>query len=307
MENNTIEIIENYKKANRIEDAVFFCKEKLKGEENRICLRFLADYYSETDDKKSARIFLERLMNCEVKKADIVLRLLKIRGKSNELMETAVDELISEKREEEASDIFFKLVEDNWFEHEKILKWAERLSNHGKSKIAYDWISRVIEIYKNSSLWDEMESILSFCWKINPCDEVKKNLLLCLREKYREYPHLEYYIEEMNFHSRKDIPSVLNKLDEILKYDEGRWVYHDSWGLGLIKEMIPYLDEIVIDFDGNKGHSMNLKGAERIIRPLPEDHWAVLTKTQKNKLLNMIKEDPVSLVKIFLKSAGGKA
>lgn len=307
MEENVAEKLEELKKDDNISEACEFCRKVLQTEENRTCLRFLAEQARRAGDRDNELVFLKRLLGTEVKKGDVVLRLMELTDKSDEMKEQVIEELISEKRDSEAEEIFLQMTENGWFDHEKILKWAERLSNSGKSKTAYDWVFYVIEVYKKMSLWEEMEKILAFCWKINPCEEVRKNLLICLREKFKNCRHLEYFLEELNVHSRKDVTSVLDKLQEILRYDEGKWVFHDSWGLGRVREMIPYQDELVIDFENKKGHVMNLGGAEKIIEPLNDEHWTVISKTQKEKLSVLIKENPVQVVKMYLKSFSGQA
>lgn len=307
MEEKITEKIEELKKENNYDQAKEFCEKILQTQENRACLRFLADYYMRVNDKEQEEIFLKKLLENEVKKADTALRLMELKGKTPAMTEFVIDELISEKRDTEANEIFEDLISGEWFKHEKIFHWAERLLNSGKNKTAFEWIFRSLEKYKASNLWEEMEKILVLCWKINLSEDVRKNILFCLRKRYSDCPHLEYYLEETNIHSRKDMSPALDKIHEFMQYDEGKWVMHDSWGLGRVAELIPYQNEITIDFEKRSGHRMNLGGIEKILYPLPDNHWSVMTKTKRNELASRTVEDPVSVVKSYLRSFRGQA
>ncbi|MBN1619721.1 GreA/GreB family elongation factor [candidate division WOR-3 bacterium] len=307
MEEKITEKIEELKRENKFDQAKEFCENILKTEENRACLRFLADYYKCVKDKKQEEFFLKKLLENEVKKADHAIRLMELKGKTLTMIEYVIDELISEKRDTEADEFFDDLISGEWFKHEKIFHWAERLLNSGKNKTAFEWIIRSLEKYAASNLWEEMEEILVLCWKINPSEDVRKNVLFCLRKRYSDCPHLEYYLEETNINSRKDMAPTLDKIHEFMQYDEGKWVMHDSWGLGRVAEMIPYQDEIIIDFEKKNGHAMNLSGVEKIVYPLPDNHWSVITKTRHEELISRIEKDPVSVVKSYLRSFRGQA
>ena len=50
---------------------------------------------------------------------------------------------------------------------------------------------------------------------------------------------------------------------------------HKSWGFGQISSWNLLLNQIVVDFDTKKGHSMQLQYAAETLQPLPDTHILV--------------------------------
>lgn len=81
---------------------------------------------------------------------------------------------------------------------------------------------------------------------------------------------------------------------------------HKSWGFGQVSSWNLLLNQIVIDFQNKKQHSMQLSYAAETLQPLPPTHLFVRKVSAADELRRLASEDPPSLIEIVLESFGGK-
>ncbi len=82
---------------------------------------------------------------------------------------------------------------------------------------------------------------------------------------------------------------------------------HKSWGFGQIAEWRLSTGQILIDFEGKKGHPMQLAYAVETLTSLPASHTSVRARTEPEAVREQAKSDPVSLVRSMLEEVGGQA
>src|SRR6186713_396108 len=87
----------------------------------------------------------------------------------------------------------------------------------------------------------------------------------------------------------------------------GAFCLHKSWGFGRVADWNLLLNQIVIDFSGKKGHSMQLQYAADNLTMIPPEHFLARKATDPNATKKLAKEDPAALVRNILESLGGKA
>jgi transcription elongation factor GreA-like protein/transcription elongation GreA/GreB family factor len=82
---------------------------------------------------------------------------------------------------------------------------------------------------------------------------------------------------------------------------------HRSWGFGRIKTLDPVFARFVIDFDNKAGHTMDLAFAAQSLKPIPKEHILAQKAADLEGLRKMAAAQHLELVKLVLKSYGGKA
>ncbi len=94
------------------------------------------------------------------------------------------------------------------------------------------------------------------------------------------------------------------KLDEL---KPGSYCLHKSWGFGKVASWNLLLNQIVIDFQGKKGHSMQLQYAADNLTSIPPEHFLALKAADLEKVKNMVKQDAAAVMRSILQSLGGQA
>ncbi len=87
----------------------------------------------------------------------------------------------------------------------------------------------------------------------------------------------------------------------------GNYCAHKSWGFGKVAAWNLPLNQIVIDFEGKKGHAMQPQYAAETLTPLSAQHIRVLSATEPDKIRELAASHPAELVRIALNSFGGSA
>ncbi|HEX8281049.1 MAG TPA: hypothetical protein VF551_06710, partial [Chthoniobacterales bacterium] len=95
--------------------------------------------------------------------------------------------------------------------------------------------------------------------------------------------------------------------DQLEKLRPGTYCLHKSWGFGQVAEWNLLLNQIVIDFQGKKGHPMQLAYAADNLTPLSAQHFLTRKATDLPGIKELLKSDPTAIVRNVLESLGGTA
>src|SRR5262245_50837956 len=82
---------------------------------------------------------------------------------------------------------------------------------------------------------------------------------------------------------------------------------HRSWGCGKIASVDVVFGRILIDFPSRPGHGMDLTFAAESLKPIPSDHVLARKTSELGMLRQMAALHHLDLIKLVLKSYGGKA
>jgi transcription elongation GreA/GreB family factor len=87
----------------------------------------------------------------------------------------------------------------------------------------------------------------------------------------------------------------------------GTYCLHKSWGFGQINSINFLVNQITIDFQTKKGHTMQLQYAAESLQAIPNEHILARKVIDLAGVKTKAKQDPVGLVASILKDLGGKA
>jgi transcription elongation GreA/GreB family factor len=87
----------------------------------------------------------------------------------------------------------------------------------------------------------------------------------------------------------------------------GSYCFHKSWGFGRVEAVNFLVNQLTVDFRARKGHTMQLQYAAESLQAIPPDHILAIKAADLPGLKTRAKEDPVGLMRVILKSFGGKA
>ena len=112
-------------------------------------------------------------------------------------------------------------------------------------------------------------------------------------------PELEKLVE-----SGKLTRKAAEQLDQL---KPGAYCLHKSWGFGQVAEWNLLLNQIVIDFQGKKGHPMQLVYAADNLAVISPTHFLARKATDLPGVKELLKTDPAGVVRNVLESLGGAA
>jgi len=95
--------------------------------------------------------------------------------------------------------------------------------------------------------------------------------------------------------------------DQLQELKPGTFCLHKSWGFGRVAEWNLLLNQVLIDFPGKKAHPMQLSYAAENLTVIPPAHFLAKKATDLSGVRELIKKDPVALMRNILESLGGSA
>src|SRR6266511_2001520 len=96
-------------------------------------------------------------------------------------------------------------------------------------------------------------------------------------------------------------------VEPLLQLVQSGFAMHRSWGFGKIKAVDTVFARLTIDFQNKPGHSMDLGFAAESLKPIPSDHVLARKASDIQSLRQMAALHHLDLIKLVLKSSGGKA
>ncbi len=96
-------------------------------------------------------------------------------------------------------------------------------------------------------------------------------------------------------------------VESLMQLTESGFCMHRSWGFGRIRTVDTVFGRFTIDFPGREGHAMDLTFAVEALKPIPKDHILALKASDLDRLKQLAATNHLELVKLVLKSYGGKA
>ncbi len=102
-----------------------------------------------------------------------------------------------------------------------------------------------------------------------------------------------------------DVAGSLARLDSLLRYREGAFVFHRSgWGVGRVLSVDPFLKQVRVDLEEKKDHRIAIDVVDSILDFLEPDSFQALLLSNVEGLHRLRDEDPVGLVTKVLDAFG---
>src|SRR3954447_14297688 len=98
-----------------------------------------------------------------------------------------------------------------------------------------------------------------------------------------------------------------HQVDPLVQLTTSGYCMHRSWGFGKITTVDTVFARFTIDFQSKASHTMDLSFAAESLKPIPKDHILARKASDLEGLRQMAALHHLELIKLVLKSYGGKA
>ena len=308
---SSLETLVDIFQKNHKENVVTYLCENILADEpnNRFALRTLAASYEAENNPKAWDLYetLVKTDFTEADKAKLLAEHYESEGdhdKAVDYYKKAILRFIAANNYNACKEIWSKLVqfipeEIDFFQmlRRKISKQMNEMKTTILMQELYTW-------YKDNKKWDIAIEILKQNLTVEPKDTwARKEIVDCFRGKYEGHSHLEDYIRSSNLTANyRNVFEAINDFEKHIAFDKGCFVFHRSWGVGIIRKLTN--DTLTINFGKAAGiKEMKLSMAVTALKPLAKDHiWVLKATKQKAELAEKIKKDKVWALKTIIKS-----
>lgn len=151
--------------------------------------------------------------------------------------------------------------------------------------------------------------VLEAVAQIRPNEKtLRPKILETVRAVFRDQPGLELFIDKSELAGSRKVPDALKVFREFTSFQVGCHVFHSTgWGTGKVIDFDAATAELTIDFEEDKGHSIPVSSARDIFDILDNEDLRVYKLSRRDELQDKIDNAPADVLKLVLKSRGGKA
>lgn len=285
------------------------CEKMLSFGEQKLALRTLSLCYAQSNNEEKKYEIWERLIKIDYDEADIVKNIAdrkKDEGKTEEAVDyykKAVYRYINKKAFNHVKELWTRLLALDFDDLNFFLNTEKKVSvsfdTEKASQLLYDFYNAAREAEK----WDLCIVILKKIVDYNPKDsDVRKQLVECYKRKYANHSKVESYIEKSELNKEwRNIHEAILDFEKHISFDSGAFVYHRTWGIGVIRSIDNEM--LKIDFVSKRNHPMSLDMAVTALLCLPKNHiWVLKSVIDKKRLHDRVKSDPRWAVKTIIGS-----
>ncbi|PIE04788.1 MAG: transcription elongation factor GreA [Spirochaetales bacterium] len=287
----------------------YLCRRILEFGENKEALRTLAETLEHLNRQDDMYEVWERLIKVDYSETDIVKSLAEKREAEGDIegailyYRKAIHRYVNRNLFSHVRDIWQKLVEHGVDDYEFFFLIERKVAKSMSTERAVSLLEELYPAIKERGEWpvaiDVLKRILNYDSKNN---WARQEIIQCYKERFAEHSQLEEYIQLSNLNQNwRNVQEAIADFEKHISFDEGSFVFHKTWGVGIIKAIKG--DEIIIDFAKKRNHSMSLKMAVGALQSLSRDHvWVLKSIHSRDKLRAKVKSDIPWALKTIIRS-----
>lgn len=279
--------------------------------ESSAALRAMALSLERLGRNKDAIPVLESLLKIDRFDADLSKKLAfaiidEEPEKSIHYMKLSIEGFIKNKKYEEVTSLWTRLVSVSWGD----IAFFERIERFLVEAKQFDLVANLIKIllqkYRDEENPDLSIELLKKVLKYRADDtHARRDLINLYRVKYKDHSQFEQFMKLSKLANYKTpVRYAILDFEKNIVFDKGNYAYHNTWKLGKIIDMDS--ENIVISFSGKPEHKMSIQMALQSLTPIPKDHLYVMQYEDPDYINNLFKDDFIQFFEILIRSYGGK-
>ncbi len=220
----------------------------------------------------------------------------------------ALGSFIRARDESEVEDLWLELCELNPADLDWFLSMSDRLAGARWREQAAVLLQLLVPYFEEHARWDDVLTILKRAAALAPKDlSIRDAVIKALRAKHAGAPALEHVIDHSGLRRSGTILEALEWAQRFIPFSDGEACCHPDWGVGLVSELNLFSERVTIDFERKRNHEMSVGLAQKILEPLRHRDIRAAAVREPDRVADLVKNDPVQIVKMALISCGRKA
>lgn len=290
LDNSSLEALVDIFQNNHKEPIVVYMCETILADDksNKFALRTLAANYEQAGNPELWSVY-EKIIKVDFTEAEIAKKLgdhYAAEGnsdKANEYYKKALLRYVNNKNINSANEIWSKLVAVIPEEIDFFLLVQRKIAKTISADKSALMMQELYNYYKDTANWDTAIDILKLNLSIDPKDPwARREITECYSKKYASHSHVEDYIRTSDLtQSYRNVFEAISDFEKHIAFDAHSFVYHRTWGVGVILKVEN--DTLLINFGKNGRKEISLKMAVSALQPLSRDHIWVIKATVGSK------------------------
>ena len=219
-------------------------------------------------------------------------------GKIENAMQLAVD-----RKYDKLEDIWTDLITEKDIEIGEYFTITDTIKELGESNRAGLLLEILSEYYETQCKYNYAIEVQKHMLRYqHESETIRKKIIRLYTESHADARYLEDYLELSGLSKDEPIMKAIQKFEEYLRYDIGKYFFFERYGVGQVVEVNPKKKEIVIDFERKKRHFLSLDVARGLLTPINEQHFLYQKLKKIDRLKTLAAREPVELIVLLLSS-----
>lgn len=156
--------------------------------------------------------------------------------------------------------------------------------------------------------YEEELTVLQYLAELGATDEnLTQQVTACLKKLYQDEPLLERLLQKAGLGYGVPLLEALKVFNQLIKLTPNRLIYDRERGAGTVKDLDLLFDRATISFNSGTELSLDITTAIQQFSFPRKDGFCYLLKENRNRLLEIMNQDPAGTVALFLQDTGKPA
>lgn len=305
---------------------IFIANEILKVADSQSALMTLANLYQQENNQEELLEIWERLLRLDADDHVLPMKIAGLREKAGQKSDAvryykmAFFRALEKKEMADVHGAWKKLVhlapEELPFLMETGRKIAPLLSQERQASLFTELLPTVVKQLDTNP--DAVLTLAKECLRYDPENpSLKDTLIQAYRAKYKNHSQLEDFLALSGLlKPLKNIDHQIDFFEKHIRFDQGAFVQHKSFGYGVIREIhkssargeeAMYATKLVIDFQTKKAHTMTLRIALSSLTLCAPHDLHALKLFRPEEARTLIAGDKTALAESALRTLGKPA
>ncbi len=279
--------------------------------ESSFALRSLATSLERLGRNKEAIPVWENLLKIDRFDAQVAKKLAfaivnQDQEKSIQFMKLSIEGFIKSKNFDEITPLWQKLVTVSVGDKQFFERIERMLIDAKQTDLAADLLKILLHNYRDDESPDQSIELLKKILFYRPDDLHSRRELVKLYEvKYGNHSQFSQFLKLSKLNNFKaPVKFAIADFEKNIVFDKGNFVYHNSWGLGVIDSIES--DGIVVSFKDKVSHNMSIQMALNSLKPVTKDHIYVMKHEDPETIKELFTKDFMQFFGYLIKSYGGE-
>ena len=302
-------LVNNFRKKEKSNIVEYLCRKTLEFGDDAFALRGLIGVLRAGGKSPELESLQERLVNIEPSDTEMIIQLASTKEKNGKAKDSlkyyllGLNNFMRERLKKQTEETWHKieaLVPNAW---QSLLPLEPVLLANFDKEFVYNLLTHLIHSYPDRKDHDTLISLYKKVIAYKPDDkELRNRLIEHYSQKHETHSQLSQFIIYSGLKQWwQHIFQAIDKFEQFIRFDIGRYVWHQSWGVGKVTQIQE--SAIYIDFEKDPAHKMTFDMALSSLQVLSEDHIKVLKKFRRDETLKMMEEQPVKVVSCILQGS----
>jgi transcription elongation factor GreA-like protein len=284
----------------------YLCRKTLEFGDDAFALRGLIGVLRSGGKSPELESLQERLIGIEPSDNEMIIQLASTKEKNGKAKDSlkfylmGLNNFIRERLKKQTEETWHKITALAPTAWQTLLGLEHQLTANFDKEFVYNLLTHLIHAYPDRKDFDTLISLYKKVIAFRPDDKELRNRLIELySQKHETHSQLNQFIIYSGLKQWwQDIFQAVDKFEQFIRFDVGRYVWHQSWGVGKVTQIQE--SAIYIDFEKDSAHKMTFDMALSSLQVLSEDHIKVCKKFRRDETVEMMDKQPLKVVSLIL-------